>query len=813
MLKSLLAPLLTVAETRVDTRVEWLAAPEAWITALIIVPAMFGLVWWIYRGEPGPSGKLPRLAMGALRLAVLLVMVLILFRPTLTKERVQTEDSTILVIVDDSYSMGIQDRFADQEETAALQRILGVTYSDETTRLEVVKGLLERSELGFIDELRAKGDVTVVAASNGVRRLSELARTDANSIAEVEEFSAEGLQLRGRVTRLGDSVTDAVNDLRGESVAAVILISDGRDNGGAVDPEEAARRLGMREIPIFTIGVGNAEEPRNIKVFGLDLAEVVLEGDKVNVDFQVESKGYPGEQVRAEFQLVRDDGSIEQRVPWWLTLGEDGEVVTQRLEFQPRSPGTFVARIEIPAKEGELFVDDNVDEQGITVLAQKIKVLYVEGPPRYDYRYLKNSLTRDPTMQSQILLLEADPEFLQESSPGLAPLKEFPRTREDLFEYDVVMIGDLHPDSLSRAQKEWLVEFVDDHGGGVIFLSGQWFMPQRYRGDPLEKLLPVELEDVEARGYDTGDLTEPFHVVLTPEGLDHPVMQLVGDPELNQRMWQWQGRSDVTLPGFYWYAKVKKLKKGAVSLAVHESEEHFSYGPRPVFAFQYMGRGRTFIALTDDTWRLRKLVGNRWFYRFWGQAIRFVSAGRLLGSSKRFSVSTDQREYVLGARIKVLARALGTDFKPTRDEQQTLEVERTDPPGEEKSMVQAVQNPARPEYYETTVEAREIGDHRISLLDREEPVASTLYRVVVPQMEYADPRMDRPRLERVARLSGGSYHRIGDAMKVPPLIETIEKEIPISEEREPLWDTRWVLLLFVGLLSVEWILRKVFRLQ
>ncbi|HIN80979.1 MAG TPA: VWA domain-containing protein, partial [Planctomycetes bacterium] len=778
-----------------------------------LVPALFALVWWIYRGEGGPSGSWPRLVMGTLRFALLLVLVLILFRPTLTRERVQTEDSTILIIVDDSYSMGIKDRFADPGEAASLEKILGAPFTDETTRLDIVTALLERQDLAFLDQLREKGDVAVVAASNGVRRLSELSRIREDPGEEKPVFSASGLQLRGRVTRLGDSITDAVNDLRGESIAAVILISDGRDNGGAVDPEEAARRLGLREIPIYTIGVGNAEEPRNIKVFGLDIAEVVLEGDKVNVDFQIESKGYPGEQVRAEFQLVRDDGFVEQRVPYYPTLGEDEEVVTHRLEFQPKSPGRFIARIEVPPRDGELFVDDNIDEQAVTVLAQKIKVLYVEGPPRYDYRYLKNSLTRDPTMEAHILLLEADPEFIQESSPGLTPIKEFPRTREGLFEYDVVMLGDLHPDRLSRAQKEWLVEFVDDHGGGVIFLSGQWFMPQRYRGDPLEKLLPVELQDVETRGYDAGDLTEPFHVILTPEGLTHPVMQLVGDPKQNQRMWQWQGRSDVSLPGFYWYAKVKKLKKGAVALAVHESEEHFSYGPRPVFAFQYFGRGRTFISLTDDTWRLRKLVGNRWFYRFWGQAIRFVSAGRLLGSSKRFSVSTDQREYVLGARIKVLARTLGSDFKPTRDEEQTLEVERTDPPGEEKSVVQAVQNPARPEYFETTIEAREIGDHKISLLNREEAVASTLYRVVVPQMEYADPRMDRPRLERVARLSGGSYHRVGDATKVPPLIVTIEKEIPISEEREPLWDTRWVLLLFVGLLTVEWVLRKVFRLQ
>ncbi|MFQ5654759.1 MAG: VWA domain-containing protein [Planctomycetota bacterium] len=803
---------LLAANPRVETRVEWLHAPEAWIVMLIILPAILLGVWWIYRGERGTLKPWGRFLLVTLRGACLLAILTFLCEPILTRERVQREDSTILLLIDDSYSMGISDRFADPELRARLEQVLGGPYTESTRRLDLVKGFLASAEIDFIERLRRKGIVRVAACSSGVRIVADLPRLEEGAAPEDPALDLDSIELRGKVTRIGDSLSEAVNELRGETVAAVVLLSDGRDNGGVVRPEEAAFRLGKREIPVHVIGVGNAEEPKDLRVFGLDIAEVVLEGDVVTVDFKVVSEGFEGESVKAELKLVRPDGGVEQTTPRFVSLTGKGEIQPVRMQFRPRNQGRYLARIELAHKEGELFRENNAEERPITVLAQKIKVLYVEGPPRYDYRYLMHALIRDPTMAAQILLTTADPEFLQESSPGLEPLREFPRTREDLFEYHLVIIGDIHPDSLSTRQKEWLVEFVDDQGGGVVFIAGQWYLPHRFRGDPLERLFPVELPDAETSIYEGSNLRDDFHVLLTPEGREHPVMRLTATPEENLSLWEESGRSDITLPGFYWFAKVKRLKRGAVALAVHESEGHLKYGPRPIFAYQYLGRGRTFISLTDDTWRMRLLVGNKWFYRFWGQIIRFTSAGRLLGKTRRFSVSTDQNEYTLGAEVRILARALDSEFKPTREEERILQLERVEPRGEGRTEVTAAQNPARPEYYEATVEARELGDHRVTLEEAGEEVASAVYRVVVPELEYAEPRMDRPRLEEIAKLSAGSYHEIYDAASIPDGIDPIEREIPISSETEPLWNKYWLLLLFVALLALEWMIRKGFRL-
>ncbi|MCA8961177.1 MAG: VWA domain-containing protein, partial [Planctomycetes bacterium] len=587
--------------------------------------------------------------------AAVLTLVGVLCEPILVRERVRVENSYTLVLVDDSYSMSIPDRYSDPEVVARLQRATGLPFGEQTTRMDQVKAVLSNSDLQFIQRLREKGNVRLVTFSSEIREIADLPRLEDGESVGSLGIDLARLEVRGKVTRIGDALFESVNELRGENVSGVILLSDGRDNGGLLRPEESADRLGQRQIPVYTVGVGNAEEPKDIRVSDLDVAEVVLENDKVPVDFTVTAKGFDG-RVRVDVWLVPDGGRPPPRPEThkYIELAGGEEPQFERLEFQPRFPGKYTLKVEIPTQDGELFTENNFDEAPITVLADKIKVLYVEGPPRYEYRYLAHALIRDPTMEAQVLLLSADPGYQQYATPGIPSIDRFP-DRDQLFEYHLVIIGDVPESAFTAAQKEALVEFVDDIGGGVVFIAGEWNMPQRYRSDPLAALFPVELEDADPSIYGE-DLREPFNVTVTPEGQAHPILQLVSDPETNLELLEATRRSDLGLPGFYWFAKTKRLSRGGVALAVstRDRDRHIKYGPRPIFAFQYQGRGRTFMSLTDETWRWRKSVGNRYFYRFWGQVIRFTSAGRLLGQKKRFNISTDQREYTLGSPIRVL---------------------------------------------------------------------------------------------------------------------------------------------------------------
>ncbi len=809
----------TPEATRAHTEraLDWLHAPDLWVLFLLVVPAVAGGVWWIYRSERGTLVPWQRLLLAGIRAALIFAVVTFLCEPILTRENVQTASGHLIVLVDDSFSMGIRDRWPSDDAAQKVAEAAGIPHEGDPSRIELVTGFLGNERIDFLRKLREKAHVHLIAGADGTRTLMELPRLDEGEAMPPGAVRVAPIELRGKVSRIGDTIHEAVNELRGETISAVVLMSDGRDNGGVLSPEESARRLAKRGIPVFTVGVGNPEEPKDVRLFNLEVPEVVLEGDVVSVDFKLTSKGFEGERARTTFTLLDPSGvMVEKGAPRNVLLEGGEQVQSERLEFVPHHSGQFLARVAVGELDGELFHDNNSIEKPITILSQKIKVLYVEGPPRYEYRYLENALTLDPTMETQVLLLSADASFPQEASPGLPSLRGFPPTRTALLEYHLIILGDLPPShpALPDGWMDWVVDFVDEIGGGVIFIAGR-DMPQKYRGTPLEPLLPVVLEDVSASPFDGRGLEKEFFPRRTGEGREHPVLQLAGDPERDAILWrEVVGREHRGLPGFHWYHRVKKVERGGVALAVHgdPGEDHLKYGPRPILAYQYFGRGRTFISLVDSTWRWRRNVGNQYFYKFWGQAARFTSQGRLLGKTPRFSISTDQRDYTLGGNVHILARVLDKEFKPTEDPECTIlhTWGKEDDPG--RQQLSAVQVPARPTYYEAVIEASELGEHKLALEERGEEVASTTYRVLVPQLEYEEPRLDAARLQEIAALTRGSYHDLGTAARIADEVPLVERTIPISAEQDSLWDTTMFLLWFAAAVTLEWVLRKVFRL-
>ncbi len=824
--------LLQATETTVE-EFRWLSAFPAWVFFLVVAPLAILFAHWVYRRERLSGGPATRWTLTGLRTLVLLFIVVLLAEPVLRTTKFLRQDAVILVLVDDSLSMEIADKYGRRDLAGNLAEFFGSTEDviEATSRYGLVRRLLRSDDVKLIERLREKGRVVVSTFAGSLQRLREFPRRtgdepDAPPAHEVEilpDYDSVRASLRVQQTRIADGILDAVSSVSGsrlgsseQRVAAVVLFTDGQETGGSRAIDDVARRLGQRGVPVYTVGVGDPDDPKDIRMVNLEVNDVVLAGDDVPFDASIVADGYEGERVEVELQF--DGRVVDRRTE---ALGANGEVKSLRFEYRPPEPGEFTVTVAVETRGGELFKDNNAISKTIRVLDQKIKVLYADGLPRWEYRYLESILTRDPTMETQVFLHSADPNFLQESSDGIPPLRRFPETREELFAYHVIVIGDVPVEAgvsdrfLRPEQLQLVRDFVFEAGGGVIFVGGPNSNPLRYRDTSLYSILPVVVpEGARLRWTESQQpITESFNMELTPAGREHTVMRLDNDRERNITLWENpQRRPFENLPGMYWFAKVGAAKKGAVVLAQHPSaavpgEEDEGI---PLLAFMNYGKGRTFYSGVDETWRWRAGEDTRLFGRFWGQVVRFVASGRLLGKTPRFSITTDKVSYTLGETVNIEARVFDANMKPVTDPQvKAYQAAGAAAPTELELDLDAVRGQG---VYRGSVLANQLGPHEIWLGTTAEKLAFRSYSVAVPAIELRDPRRNSPLLEELAVSSEGKSYEL---YEVGELIDSIEGQSRSRRGRyedDAIWDETWILLSFTGLIALEWILRKMARL-
>jgi hypothetical protein len=377
------------------------------------------------------------------------------------------------------------------------------------------------------------------------------------------------------------------------------------------------------------------------------------------------------------------------------------------------------------------------------------------------------------------------------------------------------VLGDVDPRDprLGEERLKLMREFVEDFGGGLLVIAGQHFMPRAYAGTPIEPLLPVAIDTAEDELGDGGrPIVEDFRPKLTLDGRRHPIMQLENDPERNLELWEARGQFATGLPGFFWFYRPKERRRTAEVLAVHPEAQTTKQEPVPIFAIQAAGAGTTFFSGTDDVWRWRAGVGDRYTYRMWGQAIRYLSTGRLL-KSKRFAISTDKAVYDLGEKVVVTAEVNDRNMKPATDETQTVFVEGPDGTVEKMELGRPPDTQGR---YEGARTAAKVGTYRAWIAsgpnpEKPEPgeeLATRVFQVQVPVLEKADPKMDEELLKKMAAATGGQHFRLGDAAKLPSAVGTIREVTEVRVSERDLWDRWWVVCALVALLTLEWLLRK-----
>lgn len=779
-------------EVASDTRssLRLLDAPAPWVLVLVVLPLLVLACAACYAREPLPRAA--KWLLGSLRFLALACIVLVLCRPVRVLRREEVLPAQALVLVDDSASMLRRDAYPpDSPSAQGLQRASGLV-PQEATRLELARAALEQRLLPRI----AEGGYAL-----GLHAFAQ----DTRALGSVSELSG-----RGSSTRIGDALASLVAAQRGRHVTDLVLVSDGRATGG-LDALDAARAAAQAGIALHTLLVGDARELQNASLELVEAPVHALAGDELLIAVRALGRGLPPG-TRAEVALVELD---EQGAPLRtldsasVTLGPAGERVA--LVAPPGSASADARerrlRVELPLLEGETLQDDNRVDLSIALSPEKVRVLYVEGYPRYEYRFLALDLLKrsDENLRFQAFLLSSAPDFRQECSADLEPLREVPTERAALLDnYDVVLLGDFGPYDVSpdpaRAAQFWdsLVEFVEG-GGGLAFLAGEASNPRAYAGTRLEELLPVVL-DPAISAY-TGDTTRAFRPTLESPSQPHELARLHADAEQNRRLWEDEGG----LSGQFWYWPVARAKPAAEVVLRHPQDAN-EHGRLPLLVAGHYPAGRTLFIALDSTWRWRHHYGNRYLDRFWRGSIRWLALGRLRSGDRRTRLEATRASYALGERVELEARVLDQEFRPSAEP--SIEVRW----GEAASSAQTLVLPAapdRPGSFRGALEPERPGSYRAWIEIEGRRLTMTEFEVVPPSLEQADPSPDPRALAAIAALGGGralELARIDELASEFPGGE--ERREPVSARLEDLWDHWLTLALALGLLSVEWILRK-----
>lgn len=757
----------------------WGWAP--WLSVLFVLFAVGWVAYFYWREGPAARRGYKALLTG-LRLAAIALVCLMLAELMLSLHR--TGLPHVVVIVDDSASMGIADRLDDARLASLVQQALAAGGRREATRLNLAKSLLLDKEPGLLAAIdrRYKLKVYFAAAS---------ARAQSDSLDELRKAIGD-LSPTGEASRLGEAVRGVLAALRGAPPAAIVILSDGITTDGP--PLSDAARLAHRKgVPLFTIGLGTDKPVRDLELADLLVDEVVFVDDVVNFEFKLTGSGFAGKSVEV---TLKEKGNPEVLARTKATVGPDGVPQRVALPYRPTKVGQFEYVVEVEHLKDETQAANNHQQRMVSVRKEHVRVLLVQGYPSYEFRYLKQMLRRDSTIELKTVQQDADPDFVP-AEPTALPV--FPLRREELFEYDVLVLGDVDPALLNSTSLAHVAAFVEEKGGGLALVAGPQFMPLAFRNTPLAPLVPIDLSTASAP--ETGRaITAGFVPAPTDLGLASPHM-LLGDAAADTaRIWK-------DLPPLYWLLSAPTLKPGARVLAEHPSELTGEGRKLPVIVMQYFGKGKVLFHATDETWRWRWRVGDVFFARYWVQSIRYLSRAKLLGKDRAAELAADKREYRRGEGVRLRARFVDERQAPADDDGVTVVLER---PGSTHQQVRLRRNATNRGVFEGLVTGLGDGGYHARMatptLPGQAPAADFL--VLAPPGEFERLEMDTAELNRAAEETRGRSYRFETAGKLlaqlPP-----GRQVPI-ESLAPLklWNQPPVLVALLAVLVTEWLLRK-----
>ena len=785
----------------------------SWGWAFFLLLLLGVLIWWLYRwGAPALSKKQRGLLTG-LRIAVSAIFLLLLVQPILLLTVNEPVRERLLVLLDTTQSMEIKDQRVTNEDLnrAALAAGLLAPAADITgnppggmdslrdaTRASLLKALAANDRLNLWPRLQEKADLEFYRFGRDAKKLGVmgLAEGEPVSLAEAEAFFGK-LKFTDDASAIGDSLRQVLDNVRGQPIAGVVVVTDGANNSGT-PPAEIASLAKLDGVPLFLYGVGIVG-PKDIVVREIVGPRGAFMKERAEFAVKVKAPGYTGRAVKIQ---LKADGKVvdEQEVK----LNGDGET-EYRLGYEPQEKAEVNVEASIAPVEGESSAENNVAATKVRVLDNQVKVLYIEQEPRWDFRYLLSTLQRDRRLAVKSVLFDGGADLADEKDSPF--LKEFPKDRAELVANEIIVLGDVDPDVLGEENMKLINEWVSELGGGLIFLAGPKNNPFRYAGTPLEPLLPVMLDPNLTEEQMRERSREPISLKLTTMGEYSPLLRMADGNLENRQIWN-------SFPGVRWTARVAGARPSAQVFLVDTNPDHFTNGqPMPVIAQQAYGQGAVMYFGFDETYRWRSKLGEKYYSKIWNQIIQNFSLDRQLGASARTQLKTDRPEYMVGDKVVISGKLFTQSFAPLKEATVpgTLIFTGTEEGAkEESSEVRLTEVSDQPGSYQLEFLATKAGEYRFSTLM--DPRAIVKFTVTPPKLEQAETAMDASLLQAMADASGGKFLREENLNELPDLISSRSATVPTFKKRELFYSPWWMVLL-VLLASGEWLLRRLWQLK
>ncbi len=775
----------------------------AWLAAGGVALA---LLLWLYREERRLVSRGAGLGLLGLRVAAALVLVGALFEPIATRTWREPVRGRVLVAVDDSESMTTVDPSRPAESLRALATSPGDRV-ERAPRREIARRLID-GPAAPLARLGVDHDVKATAFARDALPLSD--------VADV----AEGLRKPPRTGDPARSATDwapamarALQWPDDAPVLGVVLLTDGRQNA-AGDPSPLVDRLAGRGIPIYPVLVGSTTPPPDVAVVSVKAPEGVNLGDLAHVSAVLKLDGLaPGTAV--DVTLARPNAEPMVQV---VRVPADGSRPTATFRVVLDAVGSVPLTVAVEAPPDDARGDNDRRTVVVRVADDKARVLLVDGEARWEFRYLRNALARDPrvTVDAVVFRQPASTGSAEPTYPLSWPARGAPAEPDPLGRYDLVVLGDVDPADLAGDAWARLDAYVAGRGGTLVFLPGPRAWPGATAGEAARALLPVL--GPRPIPLDPALAADPAHPALPPGLPIAPRAEAVADPEA-WPMLQIGDGPDATrqaweaLPRLPWVV-AGKAKPSATTLAVVPGREDEG----AVMAFQPYGLGKVLWVGTDATWRWRFRVGDEVHHRFWGQVVRWAGSGSLAVGNRVVRHGPVKPRAGEGEPIRLQARLAEDVAGLPADLLMAARVFRRDSQADAVAIVPLRAVAGQPRLFEGEAPPLPEGAYVVRL-DSPELAALSESRGAGPipgaplevaardTPERVELAAARDPLDRLAAATGGRVFLDTDADLLPPLLKSRTRPVERTEET-PLWDHPGTLVLFFAILTAEWILRK-----